>query len=561
MNVHTPYAGMQPGMSASPPPMPPAPSPREKIARLKTLAGRALQRWKVGLVILVIGFAASFQAGMATKLTYRSECTILFKAAIRTGERNSDDGQSERAQRVGMKLKDLLVTRTRLESIIKEFKLYPKIVDGRGMVEAVDEMRTHVGFRARDSETFVISFENEVPDIARQVTESLAESVINEFASTNLSTAKQEVDFLFKQEQRSAVDFENANKALATFLTLHPEFAVEAKTSAFGGAAAAGGAAGGGGASAPTMNVARDPSMGDPQLGVLYRQKTRLEAEVRNNSTAGATPDQPAAPLGGETVGKLTVQRDTAAKAAAAAAADLAEKRTRLTDEHPDVISAKLAADAAARQLHQTEVALAAAQARQAGGAPNPYDTPAGDSSVQRKIAQLNADIAARQDALRHAQPQAASDGGKSAIAAFGETNELVQLETQWQGMLSTLASARSEHDDIKQRLERSRLSASATEASGTDQMMVVDPAFKPLHPSKGGRTKTALMGAVVTLILALSYAFGRVLFSDTLIDSADIEALHVIPVLGVLPKVRPSNPPAAKGAGAAAQKEMKRVG
>jgi hypothetical protein len=153
----------------------------------------------------------------------------------------------------------------------------------------------------------------------------------------------------------------------------------------------------------------------------------------------------------------------------------------------------------------------------------------------------------------------AVAEGGTAEPAALGETNDLVQLETTWQRLLSSLQGARSEHDDLKGRLEHARLSQGATEASGTDQMMIVDPAYKPLHPWKGGRTKTALMGGAVTLIFAMAYAFGRVLFSDTLIDSADIEALHMIPVLGVLPKMRPSSPtPPPPHAG---QKGMTRVG
>jgi capsular polysaccharide biosynthesis protein len=560
-------------MSAAPPPTPPAaPSPREKIERFKTLSRRALQYWRVPAIIMVVGLIGSVFAGMAVKLQYRSECTILFKPAIRTGERGDED-QSERAQRVGAKLKDLLVTRTRLEGIIKDFDLYHQTVDSRGVVEAVDEMRLHVGFRARDSETFIISFESDKPDTARQVTESLANSMIKEFANSNISAAKQEVDFLSKQEQRSADDFERANKDLATFLTEHPEFAVEAKTTGFGG----GTPAGTGMAATPPPGMTlpampKDPSLMDPQIAVLYRQKARLEAELRNDTAAGAdsaTAPTPA-PSGVDAITKLTVQRDQAAKTAAAAAADLAEKRTRLTDAHPDVISAKITADAAARQLHQAEMALAAARAGATPGA-NPYDAPAADSTVQKKIAQLNAAIATRQDALRHAQPQAVvaaatvpADGAATASvpAPLGETNELVQLETTWQQLLSGLQGARSEHDDLKRRLEHARLSQGATEAVGTDQMMIVDPAYKPLHPSKGGRSKTALGGAAATLILALAYAFARVLFSDTLIDSADIESLHTIPVLGVLPKVRPSTPPPASGTGTVKQQKVaKRVG
>jgi hypothetical protein len=212
------------------------------------------------------------------------------------------------------------------------------------------------------------------------------------------------------------------------------------------------------------------------------------------------------------------------------------------------VVSAKITADAAARRLHQAEAVLA--NARTPGAAPqNASGGTGADADVQKRIAQMDAQIAARQGAIRRAPQVASVDAGAAQV---GETSELVQLETEWQRLLSALHDERVEHDDLKLRLERARLAANAAEATGGDQMTVIDPAYKPLSPSKGGRTKTALAGALMTVILALCYAFARVLTNDTLFDAADVEALRLIPVLGVVPKVRASAPPAAARKGSA---------
>ncbi len=303
------------------------------------------------------------------------------------------------------------------------------------------------------------------------------------------------------------------------------------------------------------------PVTSDPQLAVLYRQRARLQEEVRNNGIAkqGAAPGP--IPAGADSIAKLTVQRDQAAKAAASAAADLAERRTRLTDEHPDVISAKLTADAAARALHQAEITLAAAQSAQSGNQANPYDATSSDAETQRRISQLNAEIAARQDVLRHQSSSAnGADAGSAADPALAETNELVQLEFDWQRLLSVLHDVRLEHDDLKQRLERAKLAANAAEASGSDQLGGGRSRLQAAHSVEGGRTKTALSGGIATLILALAYAFARVIFSDTIHDSADVEALRLVPMLGVVPKLRASNPPSPPAA-AAGRKGNPRVG
>jgi uncharacterized protein involved in exopolysaccharide biosynthesis len=514
----------------------PEPSPRERIARFKSLARRGLGYWKMAALILLVGCGVALFVAMRVKLIYRSECVVLFKPALKTSDRQEEESPSERAAKMAPKLKEVLTTRSRFEGIIKEFGLYPKVVESKGMVEAVDEMRGHVGFRGRDSETFVISFENESAELAQKVTQRLADTMIDEFTKSSVSSARQQTEFIAVQEARSEQELEGANKALATFLTVHPEFAVEAK----GGSAF--GPAGPGAGAMPFMpSLPKDPAaMGDPQLAVLFRQKARLEEEVRNGSgTPVAAPPAPGAAASAERIARLTAARDEAAKFAASAQSDLAEKRTKLTDAHPDVIAAKSQADAAARQLHQAEVQLATAQAVLSGANANPYDPPPtnGNADLQKRLAAIDAQIGARRSVMQKSSAPAAVDGG--GVAAAPVTNELVELETEWQRLLRVLHDVKGEHDDLKQRLERAKLQSSAAEAAGGDQMQMLDPAYKPMRPSQGGRTKTAMMGGIMALLLALGYAFSRVFFDDTIIDEADVEALRLIPVLGVLPKVR----------------------
>ncbi|MEO6419710.1 MAG: hypothetical protein ABIP39_09905, partial [Polyangiaceae bacterium] len=89
-------------------------------------------------------------------------------------------------------------------------------------------------------------------------------------------------------------------------------------------------------------------------------------------------------------------------------------------------------------------------------------------------------------------------------------------------------------------RMERAKLHASAAEATSGDQMEVIDPAYKPTRPARGGRTNAALVGGAIALIVSIGYAFMRVLLNDTIIDAADVEALQLIPVLGIMPMLPP---------------------
>jgi len=129
----------------------------------------------------------------------------------------------------------------------------------------------------------------------------------------------------------------------------------------------------------------------------------------------------------------------------------------------------------------------------------------------------------------------------------------VVALETDWQRFLRSLSEAKARHDDLKARAEKARLSAMAAQSSANELISVVEPAEHPTHPVKGGRTNTAIIGGLVAVLLALLYMGGRVAFNDTIIDAQDVEALKLIPVLGVIPKVELAASPAGGGGGGAA--------
>jgi hypothetical protein len=510
------------------------PTPGERIARGKTLARRALSYWKLSALLFVVGCAIALIVAVNVSRIYKSECVVLVKPAMKTDER--EESPSERAMKLAPKLKDTLLTRSRLEPIIKDFNLYPRTVESKGMVDAVEEMRLHVGFRGRDSETFVISFEDEDAGRVKAITQRLADTTIQDYKKGNLSSTKTQTEFLAAEETRANDEVERANHALATFLAAHPEFAADTLNSPFTptrpGVPGSGGAGAGAGIVVPNMPAAPAGSpAGDAALNSLVRQKVRIEAEIHGAAQGGAAP----VPVN-ESVATLTKARDEAAKRAAQAQADLADRRTRLTDQHPDIASAKLLVDSAGRALHVAEQQLDQAKGGSASG-----DTSGASPELQKKLADVRAQIAARQGELARGP---ATAGAKSDDKAGAEPiNPLVALETEWARLLRGASDAKAKDEDLSRSLERSRLKASAAEMTSGDQMEIIDPAYRPTRPARGGRTNAALAGFGIALFASLAYAFTRVLTNDTILDAVDVETLDLIPVLGVIPRLPPLSP------------------
>lgn len=518
-------------------------SPRERLARLLSLVRRGLGYWKGTLLIGALGAAVAVYVAMHVKRVYRSECTLLVKPGMRTGDSNDGPDMSmEAMNRQAARLKDMLTSRTRLESAIRTFHLYPKTVANRTMLDAVEEMKPHVGFRSIEGAQYVVSFDGDSQDDVYGVTKYLADSLIEDWSEGDLQDLKREADFLAQQEQASLSGLEQSTKALTEFLAAHPEFAIEAQqaaTTPFGPSPAAGiplipKATKGGSSAVPT------PS--DPELAALWRERARLEGEARNASAAakGLPPPPPAsAKQMDDQIAQAESEVEAAAKRVAETQADLASK-SNLTEDHPDMRAARMAAEAAARRLHESKVKLASLQQLKSSGAPAPMPTDV-PAELAEKLRSIDAQIGARRAQLEKSTA-AAADGAKQEAPRRPGVPPVVELETEWQRLLRALGDARSHHDDLNARAERSRLALEAAHAEATQRMAVVEPAFRPTHPTKGGRTNAAIAGLVLTLLVALGYATLRVTVADELVDPEDVEALGIVPVLGVVPRIAPAH-------------------
>jgi hypothetical protein len=509
-------------------------SPRERLARMQALVRRGLAYSRGSLSILVVGSVVAVCVARNTRPVYRAECTVFAKARIRTDDRDDGAPSPDQIVRQGARLKDMLTTRGRLEMAIKTFHLYPETLSNRSMLDAVEEMKPHVGFRSLEGALYVISFDGPQADLVQKVTAYLADSLTDDYAAGDLDDLRRDADFLENEEGASLAGLEASTREFTVFLAAHPEFAVEAKQAAapFGVGAGAG---------IPLMpRMPQGAPAGDAELAALYREHGRLDGEAHGvgPSRMGVAALSPSKQLD-ESLAQAQAAVEAAAKRVAEAQADLASK-SNLTEDHPDMRAARMMADAAARQLHEAKLTWASLQQlKESGGAP--VDPALIPPEVAGKLRQVNSQISARRSQLARAQGPGAS--APSPRAASPEVTAVVELETEWQRLVRALGEARSHHDDLKLRAQRSKLALEAAHVQANEQMAVVDPAVRPTHPSKGGRTNVALTGLAAALLLSIAYGSARVAIDDRLIDAEDIEALGLLPVLCVVPRLGPLAP------------------
>ena len=133
------------------------PSPWEQLALLGTLVRRAMRRAWVGAVAFGVGLLVTAAVVLTTKRIYRSETVLLYERGVEAAALNRDP---DSPRQVASRVKDTVTSRQRLQRLIEEMNLYPKIVDKLGMVEAVEVMQKAITFgNDREGATSRISYD------------------------------------------------------------------------------------------------------------------------------------------------------------------------------------------------------------------------------------------------------------------------------------------------------------------------------------------------------------------------------------------------------------------
>jgi len=131
-------------------------APRDVIHVALSILRRSARRWPVVALATVIGLIAAFVLPKLMPPVFQSETLILYQETIQTENLlGAQQYAMESRRQIGMRLREMLLSRTNLEQIIKAHNLYPSTVSSRGMIDAVEEFRAKIDCRVRENETCV----------------------------------------------------------------------------------------------------------------------------------------------------------------------------------------------------------------------------------------------------------------------------------------------------------------------------------------------------------------------------------------------------------------------
>ncbi len=469
---------------------------RDYLQPVVRLMKRTVRFWWVALVVFLVGVGGTLAAVEMRGKQYRSEAVVYYQEGLQW---TANEGMSTR--RIGQRLKDMLLARAQLAKLIEELGLYPKLIQGGRSADAVEEMRAATGFKVNEGDIFVLSYTGNSPDEAQRVTARLTDVLIGENARLRSEQAEVARAFLDAEKKRNEDDLAAKEGQQLRFLAKHPEFAHEQSTI---GAALR--------ATKRDTDAAVTAGRDDNALGALRREEERLRRQIASPSQIPRAPRDPA----------LVAAKNEAEAKLKAAQRELADRRARFTEQHPDVRSAAGLVKEAEDGYRRAVDALNAADSAEA-----PVVEIEPRAVLESRLAQVQQDIVAYQ--RKHPKERAAPD---DPVESSDAAQRIVALETEWARLSREVAEARERFQALDTKQFMASMTASTLMSGQAAQIVVIDPAFVPAQPIGMSAKRLFILGIFMTLALGIGLAVVFALLDDRVYDRTDVERLELAPVL-----------------------------
>jgi polysaccharide chain length determinant protein (PEP-CTERM system associated) len=477
-----------------------------KTLTLKDVMRIAVRRGWMVVVPFSIGLALIPVLSRKTPNMYRSETLIRVVPKRVPDTLVLAIGGPKMADRLPT-MRDLLLSRSQLEPIVKTLNPYPRLRGQRNLEEIVERMRSDINLQNEGQETFRLEYVNTERYIAQKVTARLADVFIESNVRDREGLADETNQFLESQLSEAKEQLIQHEKRLELYRRQH---------------------------------AGELPSQLESNLQAL--RNTQLQLQAVNESTNRArerrllverqiadTQALPAdlVPADGAPPGQVPL---TPAQQLEAARAQLAASRLRFMPDHPDV----RAAEGAVRQL---EASLAEESRRpQASGANGGQILSSAQAARQKRIADLKADLEVIDHQItagtaEQAQLKSTMTDYQAKVDALPtRESELVELTRDYSTLQQTYMSLLTKRQD-------SKIAGNLQRREIGEQFRIVDPASLPEKPyNQIQRMGIVVSGVFAGLVVGVLIVAFLAVQDSTLRTEDDVLRTLSLPVLALVP-------------------------
>jgi polysaccharide chain length determinant protein (PEP-CTERM system associated) len=467
------------------------------------------RHWVMIGVLALVGGPLAYGVSWILPSRYKSQTTVLVQEQTVPSDFVKPVDTTEIGERLSS-MQQQILSRTRLEPVIRQFGLFPKDVDRRSMDDLVAALAKDIevspiqampGTRSANLPGFNVTVTLDNPRTAQQVCAAITSMFIEEslqirqqhsqdtteFLSQKLADAKANLDAqdaklaAFQSRYMGALpDEEQTNLNLLTGLTSQLDAATQALARA-------------------QQDKAFTESMLTQQVAVWQ------------SSQGGHDPDTLEAQL-------ATLQTQ------------LTDLQSRYTDDYPDVI--------------RTKSDIAALQKKIAEGdeVKSGTDVKAPRASLEPvQISQLRAQIHGYEQVI--AEKSKEQEDIKQQIKMYqGRVQSTPVVEEQYKELTRGYQTALDSYNDLLKKRDESAMATSLEQEQEGEQFSVLDAANLPNEPSFPNRLVFAAGGCVGGLALGLGIAFFLETRDMSLRTEKDVELTLHLPLLAMIPAIQPAS-------------------
>lgn len=397
-----------------------------------------------------------------------------------------------------------ILSRSRLEQIAEQFGLYQDLKKQKTSEDAVaTAMRQDLGIRitgrgngiGNDTVVFEVSYTNQDPQKAMQVTNTLASFYIEENLKVREQQALGTSKFLFDELQEIKKRLEEQEQQVVEYKTKHMGELPEQLN-----------------ANLSTLSVLQKQMeiVSDNLARARERRNVLMQMTEMDAALASLSPSTPQG-AGDARLSALKSQ--------------LAELKIRFSDKYPDVIRLK----------QQISVLEEDAKSQAQVEITQPTDTGLSleapkTSSAQIEQTTVDAEIKSLNDALAKVQHD---------ISVYKQRIENVpQRDQELTSISRDYNATRDLYASLLKRLDEAKLSDSLEERQKAERFRLLEPAVYPNEPTGPNRVKFFLVG----FVLGLGAAIAGVLLWEFLDPSFhrvdDLKAFTTVRILGTVPQI-----------------------
>jgi polysaccharide chain length determinant protein (PEP-CTERM system associated) len=459
--------------------------------------------WYIIIPVVVVMIGAVLYAYSSPKL-YRSSTLILItpqkvpEAFVRPTVTSTI---GERLQSIGQEI----MSRTRLEQIISELKLYQEEIKSGSLEGVVELMRKNIQVEIKGREGyFTISYIGKDPKVVTVVTNKLASLFIEENLKLREQQAQGTSEFLSTELQATKVKLEEQEKMIAHFkrqfmgelpeqrdanLRILEQLQLQYQRIS------------------DSLRAAQDRKL------FFQKQLSDLEIAIASDSRTRGTVS-----LTGRDRSSQETQLEQLRN-------QLSDLQTKYTEKHPDILIAR-------KRIAELEVEIEKArlEKKETNGKGQSFSIDPRHNEIKDRLMVTEKEIERLKEEDVKVRAQMAKYSER-VEKTFGRELEISNLTRDYQNAKDTYQSLLRKSQEAQQaeNLERRQKG---------EQFKVIDPARTPGMPFKPDIPKILLFGLLLGIGSGFGMAFFREQMDRSFRDAEDLEATLGLKVIANIPKI-----------------------